>query len=60
MSAGMEITDATLDREKRDEEEMDVALKEFEHLRHFMKYYQDIKQVMVYLRRNSRRPTTSL
>jgi hypothetical protein len=34
IGAGMEITYATLDREKRDEEELVVALKELEHLRH--------------------------
>jgi hypothetical protein len=47
----MEITDATLDRDKRDEEEMDVALKELEHLHHLEKYYQDTTQAAVYLRR---------
>jgi hypothetical protein len=38
---GMTITDSTLDRAKRDEEELATALKELEHLRHFEKYYQD-------------------
>jgi hypothetical protein len=37
----MAITDATLDREKRDEEDLVAALKELEHLRHLEKYYQD-------------------
>jgi hypothetical protein len=46
----MEITDATLDREKRDEEELVIALKELEHLRHLEKYYQDTTQVVVFLR----------
>jgi hypothetical protein len=46
----MEITDATLDRAKRDEEELVVALKELEHLCHLEKYYQDTTQAAVYLR----------
>jgi hypothetical protein len=50
IGAGMEITDATLDRAKRDEEELVAALKELEHLRHLEKYYQDTTQVAVYLR----------
>jgi hypothetical protein len=37
----MAITDATLDRERRDEKELFAALKELEHLRHLEKYYQD-------------------
>jgi hypothetical protein len=47
---GMEITDATLDRAKRDEEELVATLKELEHLCHLEKYYQDTTQVTVYLR----------
>jgi hypothetical protein len=50
IGAGMEITDATLDREKRDEEELAAALKELEHLRHLEKYYQDTTQAAVFLR----------
>jgi hypothetical protein len=50
ISTGMAITDATLDREKRDEEELVVVLKELEHLRHLKKYYQDSTQVAVFLR----------
>jgi hypothetical protein len=41
LGAGMEITYATLDREKMDEEEMVASLKELEHLCHLEKYYQD-------------------
>jgi hypothetical protein len=37
----MEITDATLDRARKDEEELATTLKELEHLRHLEKYYQD-------------------
>jgi hypothetical protein len=50
ISAGMEIIDATLDRDKRDEEELATTLKELEHLRHLEKYYQDTTQVVVFLR----------
>jgi hypothetical protein len=35
----MAIIDATLDRAKRDEEQLVAALKELEHLRHLAKYY---------------------
>jgi hypothetical protein len=47
----MEITDATLDRSKRDEEELATSLKDQEHLCHLGKYYQDTTQAVVYLRR---------
>jgi hypothetical protein len=50
IDVGMEITDATLDREKRDEEELPVALKELENLCHLEKYYQDTTHVAVFLR----------
>jgi hypothetical protein len=41
ISAGMAITDARLDRARRDEKDRVAALKELEHLRHLEKYYQD-------------------
>jgi hypothetical protein len=41
ISVEMEITDATLDKEKGDEEELAIGLKEMEHLLHLAKYYQD-------------------
>jgi polyhydroxyalkanoate synthesis regulator protein len=50
IGAGMAITDATLDRAKRDEKELAAAMKELEHLRHLVKYYQDTTQAVVYLR----------
>jgi hypothetical protein len=50
IDAGMTITDATLDRAKRDENEMAVALGEFEHLCHLVKYYEDTTTAIVYLR----------
>jgi hypothetical protein len=46
----MAITDATLDRERRDEKELAAALKELEHLHHLEKYYQDSTQATVFLR----------
>jgi rubrerythrin len=46
----MEITDATLDRVRKDEEELATTLKELEHLRHLEKYYQDSTQATVFLR----------
>jgi hypothetical protein len=39
-----------LDRAKRDEKELVAAMKELEHLRHLVKYYQDTTQGAVYLR----------
>lgn len=41
IDAGMAITDAKLDRARRDEKELATALKELEHLNHLEKYYQD-------------------
>jgi hypothetical protein len=41
IDAWMAITYATLDRERKDEEELAAALKELEHLHHLEKYYQD-------------------
>jgi hypothetical protein len=35
----MKITYATLDRARKDEDELVVVLKEFEHLCHFSKYF---------------------
>jgi hypothetical protein len=46
----MAITDATLDRARRDEKELVVVLKDLEHLCHLEKYYQDSTQAMVFLR----------
>jgi hypothetical protein len=48
--AGMAITNATLNRARKDEEELVAALKELEHLRHLVKYYQDSIQATVFLR----------
>jgi 3-deoxy-D-arabino-heptulosonate 7-phosphate (DAHP) synthase len=48
--AGMEITYATLDKDKRDEDKLVTAMKELEHLSHLEKYYQNTTQVAVPLR----------
>jgi hypothetical protein len=50
ISVGMEIKDATLDRDKSDEKQSVITLKELEHLCHLDKYYQDTTQATVYLR----------
>jgi hypothetical protein len=39
IGAGMEIIDTTLDRVRKDEEDLDDALKELDHLLHLEKYY---------------------
>jgi hypothetical protein len=46
---GMSLLDATLDRAKCDEKELVSALKELEHLRHLVEYYQGAIQTTVYL-----------
>jgi hypothetical protein len=48
--AGMAITDATLDREKRDEREVASMKKELDNLRYQAKYYHNSKQVVVLLK----------
>jgi hypothetical protein len=50
IDVGMEITDATLDRARKDEVELATALKELEHLHHLVKYYQDSTQATMFLR----------
>jgi hypothetical protein len=50
IGVGMAITDATLDRAKRDEKELATALKELDHLCHLEKYYQDSTQATVFLK----------
>jgi hypothetical protein len=50
IDVGMTITNATLDKERKDEEELAAALLELEHLFHLAKYYQDSTQSMVFLR----------
>jgi hypothetical protein len=41
IGGGMAIIDATMDRERKDEEEMATTLKDLKHLCHLVKYYQD-------------------
>jgi hypothetical protein len=50
IDTGMAITDAMLDRARRDKKELVFTLKELEHLCHLVKYYQDSMQAMVFLR----------
>jgi hypothetical protein len=50
IAVGMEITDATLYRARKDEEELSTMLKELQHLRHLDKYYQESTQATVFLR----------
>jgi hypothetical protein len=50
MRAWMAITDATLDREKRDEMEVASMNKELDHLRHQEEYYQNSTQAVVLLK----------
>jgi hypothetical protein len=48
--AGMDITDATLEKEKMDEKELAATKKELDHLPHLVKYYKDLTQVVIFLR----------
>jgi hypothetical protein len=50
IDTGIEITDPTLDRVRKDEEEFSNALKDLEHLCHLEKYYQDSTEAIVFLR----------
>jgi hypothetical protein len=50
IDAGMEITDSTLDRARKYEEELAAMLKELEHLRHLAKYYRDSTHSTIFLR----------
>jgi hypothetical protein len=50
IGACMSITNATLDREKRDEREVDAMKKELYHLRHQVEYYQNSTQIVVLLK----------
>jgi hypothetical protein len=50
IGALMAIKDATLNREKSDEEEAAATLKELEHLHHLEKYYQESTLASVLLR----------
>jgi hypothetical protein len=50
ISVGMVITYASLDRARKDEEELVATLKELDNLCHLVKYYQDSTQATVFLR----------
>jgi hypothetical protein len=47
--AGMAITDAALDKEKRYEKELAAAKKELDHLHHLSKYYQYSTHEVLYM-----------
>jgi hypothetical protein len=47
---GKSLSDATLDRARRDEKELATTLKELEHLRHLVEYYKGATQTIVYLK----------
>jgi hypothetical protein len=50
ISTGRVITDGTLNRDKKYEEELVFSLKELQNLRHLVKYYQDTTRVVMFLR----------
>jgi hypothetical protein len=50
LGMGKALSDATLDRAKRDEKELATTLKELEHLRHLAEYYKGTTQTVVYLK----------
>jgi hypothetical protein len=50
IGVGMAITDATLDRENKDEEEANSMRNKLDHLRHQAEYYQNSTQVLVLLK----------
>jgi len=50
IGVGMAIKYATLDRARKDEEELVVVLTELENLRHLEKYYQESTQATMFLR----------
>jgi hypothetical protein len=47
---GKALSDATLDRDRRDERELATTLKELEHLRHLAEYYKGTTHTVVYLK----------
>jgi hypothetical protein len=50
IGVGKALSEATLDRAKRDEKELATTLKELEHLRHLDEYYKGTTQTVVYLK----------
>jgi hypothetical protein len=51
IDAGITITYATLDRERKYEHDLTIELKELDHLCHLEKYYHDSMHATVFLRR---------
>jgi hypothetical protein len=50
LGVGKALSDATLDRAKRDEKELATALRDLEHLHHLNEYYKCTTQTTMYLR----------
>jgi DNA repair ATPase RecN len=50
IGVGKELSEATLDRDKRDEKELATTLKDLDHLRHLAEYYKRTIQTIVYLK----------
>jgi hypothetical protein len=50
IGVGKSLSDATLDRARRDEKELATTLKELEHLCHLAEYYKGATQTVVYLK----------
>jgi hypothetical protein len=50
LGVGKALSDATLDRAKRDEKELAIALKELKQLHHLVKYYKGTTQTIMYLK----------
>jgi hypothetical protein len=47
---GKALSDATLNKARRDKKELDATLKELEHLRHLAEYYKGATKTVVYLK----------
>jgi hypothetical protein len=47
---GKALSNATLDRAKRDKKELATTLKELEHFHHLVEYYKGTKKTIVYLK----------
>jgi hypothetical protein len=50
VGVGMDITDATLDRVKRDEQEATSMIKDLYHIQHKAEHYQDTTQAIILLK----------
>jgi hypothetical protein len=50
IDVGKSLSDATLDKARRDKKELATTLKELEHLCHIIEYYKGTMQTVVYLK----------